>query len=155
MATHFETNEKIHILAPEEGINYAEPFILVELIKSNDSDAFSQFKIRYGSTNFNEIEQHYWSLKKIITNPILVYNGYLVDITENRNNIHKVFIDYYNNNIKIIEIDEFLSEHEQKAQIKQAQIKQAQLEQIQHDDKMKILNDLVTQRFYELNNTCV
>lgn len=27
---------------------------------------------------------------------ILIYNGFLVDITENRNNVHEAIVDYYN-----------------------------------------------------------
>lgn len=149
MATYFETNRQIYILALEK-INYSNPFIIVELIKSNGSETLLEFKIRYGSINFNEIEQYYWSLKKITVNPILIYNGYLVDITENRNNVKKAFSDYYANNIKIIQIEEPPSEQEQKELREQTLTQQALIQQVHHDNQMKKLNDLVTQRFCEL-----
>ena len=88
----------IPILALEK-INLDYPFVIVELVKSNGSNTFIEIKVRYANNDFNLVKQKYLQLEKIITNPMLIYNGFLVDITENRNNVHEAIVDYYNKNI--------------------------------------------------------
>lgn len=93
MTEYFENKEEIPILSIKE-INYNNPFIIIELIEFNNS---LNIKVRYVNNDFDIVKLKYQTLKKIIINTILVVNCYIVDIKENRDNIHDAILDYYNN----------------------------------------------------------
>jgi len=83
----------------QEGVNYSHPFIIVELVGTEN------YKIRFTDSNPDVVKVNYYLLKKTIKNPLVVFNGHLSDITENRNNVHKAFKDFANGCIKHVNFD--------------------------------------------------
>ncbi len=96
--TDYFANMPVMVLE-EEGVNYNNPFIIVELIGSEN------YKIKLIDNDPNVVREKYFSLKETIKNPILVFNGHLIDIKENRNNVHRAFKDFANGSIKTVNFD--------------------------------------------------
>ncbi len=90
--------EEVHIMLLEEEINYNYPFVIIELLQINENFGI---KVRYVNNDQNMVRDKYLILKKLIKNPLLIVNSYLSDITENRNDIYKKILNFYNENIKI------------------------------------------------------
>jgi hypothetical protein len=91
--TDYFANMPVMVLE-QEGVNYTYPFIIVELIGTEN------YKIRFMNNDSNSVQEKYYSLKETIKNPLVVFNGQLDDITENRNNVLKAFKDFANGCIK-------------------------------------------------------
>lgn len=83
-------------------------FILIEIIDFDPDIIDLKFKVRYGNRELNKVIEMYNRLKNIITNPLVIINGYLTDIIDN-NDIYKKISDCLTNkenqNIIIITIE--------------------------------------------------
>ncbi len=88
--------EEVHIMLLEKEINYNYPFVIIELLQINENFGI---KVRYVNNDQNMVRDKYLILKKLIKNPVLIVNIYLSDITENRNDIYKKILNFYNENI--------------------------------------------------------
>lgn len=102
MISYLENIEVAPILVLEEEINYNYPFVLIDLIEDN---GLLKIKVRYQDKNPNLVKEKYFILKNLYKNNILlIINTPLNNIHKNINNTHKAIIDFYYNDIKVIQL---------------------------------------------------
>jgi len=88
----------MRMLLLENAINYEYPFTIIEIMDNQPL----KFKVRYSDNDLDKVRQKYCELDKLISNPIIVFNGYITDITENRNDIQTKIIDIFSKWLFII-----------------------------------------------------
>jgi len=107
MSVYFiENKEEIPLLTSEDRINANLPLIVVELINDQSSNVLS-LKVRNISYLWFKAEEMYFKLKTQTNNPMLVVNATLFELNYNLE-IKKSISDYYNNNIEIVNINEYM-----------------------------------------------
>jgi len=60
------------MLLLENAINYEYPFTIIEIMDNQPL----KFKVRYSDNDLDKVRQKYCELDKLISNPIIVFNGY-------------------------------------------------------------------------------